>query len=86
MTLPTAHWFSPPLTTVRQAFKEAGERSVDWLLNASEQDAVNQICLPVTLIERLSTAPAQTQEEISGEVLARRLHELAQLAVLLDRR
>ncbi|UXY09917.1 LacI family DNA-binding transcriptional regulator [Kosakonia sp. ML.JS2a] len=78
-------WFSPPLTTVRQAFKEAGERSVDWLLNASEQDAVNQICLPVTLIERLSTAPAQTQE-VSGEVLARRLHELAQLAVLLDRR
>jgi DNA-binding LacI/PurR family transcriptional regulator len=25
-------WFSPPLTTVRQAFREAGERSVEWLL------------------------------------------------------
>jgi DNA-binding LacI/PurR family transcriptional regulator len=25
-------WFSPPLTTIRQAFREAGERSVEWLL------------------------------------------------------
>jgi DNA-binding LacI/PurR family transcriptional regulator len=26
-------WFSPPLTTVRQAFRQAGERSVTWLLD-----------------------------------------------------
>jgi DNA-binding LacI/PurR family transcriptional regulator len=28
-------WFSPPLTTVRQAFRQAGERSVTWLLDPS---------------------------------------------------
>ncbi|WP_312689057.1 LacI family DNA-binding transcriptional regulator [Kosakonia sp.] len=79
-------WFSPPLTTVRQAFKQAGEQSVDWLLKAPEPtDMLSQILLPVTLVERLSSGPAQTQE-VSGELLARRLYELAQLAALLDRR
>ncbi|WP_342321843.1 LacI family DNA-binding transcriptional regulator [Kosakonia sp. BYX6] len=79
-------WFSPPLTTVRQAFKEAGAQSVDWLLNAAESAAeLCQLRLPVTLVERYSTAPAQ-QQAVSGESLARRLNELAQLAAALDKR
>lgn len=79
-------WFCPPLTTVRQAFKEAGERSVDWLLNADTQTGIlSQTLLPVTLIERLSTATAQ-QHIVSGEELAQRLNELAVLAAQWDRR
>lgn len=75
-------WFSPPLTTVRQAFKEAGERSVDWLLNPPPTEALSQHCLPVTLVERLSTAPARPTED--AETLARRLQELAQQVARLD--
>ncbi|RCX00263.1 MULTISPECIES: LacI family DNA-binding transcriptional regulator [Kosakonia] len=79
-------WFSPPLTTIRQAFKEAGERSVDWLLSPSAQgDVTGQTRLPVMLIERHSTAPAR-QQKLSGETLARRLNELAQQVAMLDRR
>lgn len=80
-------WFSPPLTTVRQAFKEAGERSVDWLLNPPDRElTLSQIRLPVTLIERLSTAPARERQIRSGETLARQLSELAQQVAMLDRR
>lgn len=79
-------WFSPPLTTLRQAFKEAGERSVEWLLARQPGDeSIAQLQLPVTLIERASTAPA-TQGGISGETLAGRLNELARLVARLDRR
>lgn len=78
-------WFSPPLTTVRQAFKEAGERSVAWLLNPPVSgDTLSQTCLPVTLVERRSTAPAG--QPISGNTLARRLTELAQQVVQLGSR
>ncbi|SFT42314.1 DNA-binding transcriptional regulator, LacI/PurR family [Kosakonia arachidis] len=80
-------WFSPPLTTVRQAFKDAGERSVDWLLNPPDRElALSQIRLPVTLIERLSTAPAHERKIRCGEALARQLNELAQQVAMLDRR
>lgn len=79
-------WFSPPLTTIRQTFKEAGERSVDWLLNPPEGNEVQgQTLIPVTLIERLSTAPAG-QQQVSGEALARHLTALAQQVAMLDRR
>lgn len=80
-------WYSPPLTTVRQAFREAGERSVDWLLAQQSASAERewQMRLPVTLVERTSTSPA-THAEVTGENLARQLHELAQLAAQLDRR
>lgn len=46
-------WYTPPLTTIRQAFKEAGERSVDWLLQPST-DELSQTLLPVTLVIRSS--------------------------------
>lgn len=80
-------WYSPPLTTIRQTFKEAGERSVDWLLTPSSdsENALYQARLPVMLVARASTSPA-TEACVSGETLARRLHELAQLAAMLDRR
>ncbi len=80
-------WYSPPLTTVRQAFRDAGERSVDWLLarQRGEQTGDVQMRLPVSLVERASTSPV-TSENITGENLARQLHALAQLAASLDRR
>jgi len=80
-------WYSPPLTTVRQAFRDAGERSVDWLLARMPGQHISdmQMRLPVSLVERASTSSA-TPTAISGEHLARRLHELAQLAAQLDRR
>lgn len=80
-------WYSPPLTTIHQAFKIAGERSVEWVLSCLSGDdaAVSQTLLPVTLVERASTSPV-TSVNVSGETLARRLNELAQLAAMLDRR
>lgn len=47
-------WYTPPLTTVRQAFKEAGERSVDWLLQPPADAELSQTLLPVTLVIRSS--------------------------------
>ncbi|POT98531.1 lac repressor [Escherichia sp. ESNIH1] len=47
-------WYTPPLTTIRQAFKEAGQRSVDWLLQPPADDALSQTLLPVTLVIRSS--------------------------------
>ena len=68
-------WFSPPLTTVRQAFRHAGEQSVDWLI-ARDRHSVTcyQVCLPVTLVVRYSTAP---HAETTDDDLARRLQALA---------
>lgn len=79
-------WFSPPLTTVRQAFKEAGARSVEWLLNSQTQgEDLCRMRLPVSLVERHSSAP-QSQQKESGEALARRLQQLAEQVALLNRR
>lgn len=47
-------WYTPPLTTVRQAFKEAGERSVDWLLQPPANAELSRTLLPVTLVIRSS--------------------------------
>lgn len=77
-------WFSPPLTTVRQAFREAGEQSVEWLLAPSSADACWQKQLPVTLVTRHSTA-RRTGEQASREDLAQQLKSLAILAEQLAR-
>lgn len=77
-------WFSPPLTTVRQAFKDAGERSVDWLLDQQAHGELSQTRLPVTLVQRLSTAPAG--EAVNSDILAQRLRELAQQVAKLGSR
>ena len=47
-------WYTPPLTTVRQAFKEAGEHSVEWLLQPPAEAELSQTLLPVTLVVRSS--------------------------------
>nr|WP_318382845.1 LacI family DNA-binding transcriptional regulator [uncultured Enterobacter sp.] len=77
-------WFSPPLTTVRQAFKEAGQRGVDGLLTPGAIP-IGQTQLPVTLVMRGSTASV-SDARLNGETLAQRLTELAALAAQLDKR
>nr|WP_279114497.1 LacI family DNA-binding transcriptional regulator [Enterobacter soli] len=77
-------WFSPPLTTVRQAFREAGERSVEWLLTESSGNECWQTQLPVTLITRHSSA-RRTSRQADREDLARQLKTLALLAEQLAR-
>lgn len=70
-------WFTPPLTTIRQAFREAGERGVEWLLGEHDVNALSRTQLPVTLIVRGSTAAVPSEPT---EDLASRWHELAALA------
>lgn len=77
-------WFSPPLTTVRQAFREAGERSVEWLLATARHAEPWHQQLPVTLIVRHSTAPRAVQQA-DREDLAQQLRMLALLAQKLAR-
>ena len=47
-------WYTPPLTTVRQAFREAGEHSVEWLLQPPADAGLSRTLLPVTLVIRSS--------------------------------
>ena len=77
-------WFSPPLTTIRQAFREAGERSVEWLLAPGSAEKFRQIQLPVTLITRHSSA-RRTSRQADREDLAQQLRNLARLAEQLAR-
>ena len=77
-------WFSPPLTTIRQAFREAGEQSVEWLLAPARHEACWQVQLPVTLISRQSSA-RRTPQQADREDLAQQLRSLALLAEQLAR-
>lgn len=76
-------WFSPPLTTIRQAFRDAGERSVEWLLSPAT-DELWQTQLPVTLVERHSSARFSPQQA-DREALAQQLKSLAIVAEQLAR-
>jgi len=76
-------WFSPPLTTIRQAFRDAGERSVEWLLSLPT-DELWQTQLPVTLVERHSSARFSPQQA-DREALAQQLKSLAIMAEQLAR-
>ena len=78
-------WFTPPLTTIRQAFREAGQRSVEWLLAPQREEKSEQTQLSVTLVERHSTARQGLQQQ-GNEVLAQQLKSLAILAGQLARR
>jgi len=70
-------WFSPPLTTIRQQFKEAGRLSVDALITSASQAAeLQQVRLNVELVERGSTAVSQP-ETLPDDDLAQCLQELA---------
>lgn len=77
-------WFSPPLTTVRQAFREAGMRSVEWLLAPVNVDRCWQVQLPVTLVARHSSAP-RGAGQADREALAQQLRSLAAFAEQLAR-
>ena len=78
-------WFSPPLTTIRQAFREAGERSVEWLLAPSGGEACRQVQLPVTLVTRHSSA-RRNPKQAEREDLAQQLRSLALLAEQIARK
>ena len=78
-------WFSPPLTTIRQAFREAGERGVEWLLAPSGDEACWQVQLPVTLVTRHSSA-RRAPQQAEREDLAQQLRSLALLAEQLARK
>ncbi|WP_196230759.1 substrate-binding domain-containing protein, partial [Enterobacter asburiae] len=78
-------WFSPPLTTIRQAFREAGERSVEWLLASSGGEACRQVQLPVTLVTRHSSA-RRNPKQAEREDLAQQLRSLALLAEQIARK
>ena len=70
-------WFTPPLTTIRQRFKEAGRMSVDWLIaQEGSVPAQSQTCLEVELIARSSSAERQP-ESLQDDDLAHCLQELA---------
>lgn len=77
-------WFTPPLTTIRQAFREAGEQSVEWLLAPVSAGELWQKQLPVTLITRHSSA-RHIPRQADREDLARQLRALALLAEQLAR-
>ncbi|HDR2707658.1 LacI family DNA-binding transcriptional regulator [Enterobacter mori] len=77
-------WFSPPLTTVRQAFREAGERSVEWLLTPTRSEKCWQEQLPVTLIARHSSS-RRAADRVDREELAHQLRNLALLAEKIAR-
>ena len=70
---------------VLQAFRQAGERSVTWLLDPLQGDACWQVQLPVTLVIRHSTARRHPQQA-EQEDLAEQLRRLALLAEQLARK
>lgn len=68
--------FTPPLTTIKQDFKTLGKVSVERLLALIEGEESASELLPVSLIERKTTAKPQT-EAISPQQLAEDLTRLA---------
>jgi DNA-binding LacI/PurR family transcriptional regulator len=58
--VPFARYLTPSLTTVRQDFKEIGQRSVDMLLEAIRgvDDSGVRAAITLELVVRESTAPA----------------------------
>lgn len=68
------NWCGPPLTTVRQPFRDIGAAAANLLLAllAGEAPAQTRIEMPTTLIVRASTAPhpgPETFREIVRNVL-----------------
>jgi DNA-binding LacI/PurR family transcriptional regulator len=57
--VPFARYLTPSLTTVRQDFKEIGERSVDMLLEAirGADDSGGGAAITLELVVRESTGP-----------------------------
>lgn len=56
--IPAASLMHPPITTVAQDYRAAGEMLVDTLLRQIRGEAVESVALPARLIVRRSTVPA----------------------------
>lgn len=65
-------YFCPPLTTIRQNFREIGHQAVEEILACLEAPAHKPIkrAIPVELIERQSTAPAKPASEKDDRLTA----------------
>ncbi|WP_024557409.1 LacI family DNA-binding transcriptional regulator [Franconibacter pulveris 1160] len=75
-------WYSPPLTTIRQDFRELGEQAVDGLVaGLTQPPGAGQRVLPVSLVERRTTAPRQDAPD--AQRLAQALRQLAAEVALL---
>jgi DNA-binding LacI/PurR family transcriptional regulator len=76
-------WFTPPLTTIRQDFRQLGESCVFWLNSVAGEKTPASQCLPVTLVTRESTGEAGKGRP-QPEVLAQQLHMLAKQVAKLS--
>ena len=57
--IPAASLSHPPLTTIAQDYRKAGEMLVDTLLRRIRAEATEAVVLPPRLIVRRSTAEAK---------------------------
>ena len=72
--------FIPPLTTIKQDFKALGQVSVDHLLALIREEQVEPVILPVSLVERKTTAaPCAITPHVLAEALARLALQVARL-------
>lgn len=75
--------YIPPLTTIRQDFPTLGQTSVDRLLQLTQgMSAPGNLLLPVTLVERKTVLPPDTQTA-TPQMLAESLMQLARQVSLL---
>ncbi len=76
--------YLPPLTTIRQDFPLLGKTSVETLLQLSQGESPSgNLRLPVTLIERKTVLPPDTQTA-TPQALAESLMQLARQVSLLN--
>ena len=72
--------FIPPLTTIKQDFKRLGQVSVDHLLALIRREETAAEILPVSLVERKTTAsPGATTPHELAEALTRLVQQVARL-------
>jgi len=72
--------FIPPLTTIKQDFKALGQVSVDHLLALIREEEIEPEILPVTLVERQTTAaPSAITPHLLAEALSRLAKQVARL-------
>lgn len=70
--------FIPPLTTIRQDFRQLGEASVNGILALIQHEETFTALQPVSLVERKTTAAPGSQMQPTAAQLADELSRLAQ--------
>lgn len=75
--------FTPPLTTIKQDFKALGKVSVERLLGLIEGEETVSELLPVSLVERKTTAKPQS-DTLSAQHLSEELARLARQVARLQ--